>query len=136
MKRFPRAAWGLVLAAFAGGCGHDPAPIASSTAEPAATDECECCRAQAKSAQAKSSPAATPNTEGLLRSPWLEPDARSESLTTLRVTDQDGQALDLSEFRGRPLALTFLYTRCTNPNRCPLVATQMGRLQKLVEAEG
>jgi cytochrome oxidase Cu insertion factor (SCO1/SenC/PrrC family) len=52
------------------------------------------------------------------------------------VTDQDGRTLDLSELSTRPLALTFLYTRCTNPNRCPLVATQMGRLQKLIEAGG
>jgi cytochrome oxidase Cu insertion factor (SCO1/SenC/PrrC family) len=80
---------------------------------------------------------ATPNTEGHLRSPWLEPAARgTESLTSLRVTDQDGHSLDLSELSDRPLALTFLYTRCTNPNRCPLVATRMGQLQKLVEAEG
>jgi protein SCO1/2 len=52
------------------------------------------------------------------------------------VTDQDGQKLDLSELNGKPLALTFLYTRCTNPNRCPLVATRMGKLQELVEADG
>jgi cytochrome oxidase Cu insertion factor (SCO1/SenC/PrrC family) len=79
----------------------------------------------------------TPNTEGHLRSPWLEPATRgSESLLKLRVTDQDGHALDLFDMSSRPLALTFLYTRCTNPNRCPLVATQMGRLQKLIEAEG
>jgi cytochrome oxidase Cu insertion factor (SCO1/SenC/PrrC family) len=67
----------------------------------------------------------------------LEPAARgNENLLKLHATDQDGRSLDLSELSSRPLALTFLYTRCTNPNRCPLVATQMGRLQKLIEAEG
>jgi protein SCO1/2 len=72
-----------------------------------------------------------------VRSPWLEPKTRGASgFTKVRVTDQDGHALDLSELNDRPLALTFLYTRCLNPNRCPLVADRMAELQKLTETVG
>jgi protein SCO1/2 len=78
-----------------------------------------------------------PDAEQYRRSPWLEPGARSlEVVPDLRVTDQAGRALKLSDLRGLPLALSFLYTRCTNPNKCPLVVAQMARLQGLLEAEG
>src|SRR5262245_59415000 len=138
MNLFPRTltAWSLALAvAFSSGCRREPASAPSEAAPPSTPEKCEHCRAPAT--PATPSMVETPNTEGHLRSPWLEPAARgSESLLKLRVTDQDGHALDLFDLSARPLALTFLYTRCTNPNRCPLVATQMGRLQKLIEAEG
>lgn len=130
MPRFRRtpAGWVFALAAAAGGCAPNPAPP-----DPApAGGECEHCREPAKPATA-----APPDADGHLRTAWLEPAARgAEPLPDLRVTDQDGRSLDLSELGGRPLALTFLYTRCTNPNRCPRVATRMGELQKLVEADG
>ena len=102
MKRFPRTptAWGLALAvAFSSGCGPDPAPAPSGAAPASTPEECEHCRVPATPATLE-----TPNTEGLLRSPWLEPAARgNESLPKLRVTDQDGHTLDLlgAEFPGR-----------------------------------
>jgi len=45
-----------------------------------------------------------------------------------RLTDQDGNQVALADMRGRPVALTFLYTQC--PDICPLTA------QKLSQATG
>lgn len=40
-----------------------------------------------------------------------------------RLTDQFGQPISLSQFRGKPIILTFLYTRC--PDICPLTAEKL-----------
>lgn len=40
------------------------------------------------------------------------------------LPDQRGQAVALSDFRGKAVALTFLYTHC--PDVCPLIADNMG----------
>lgn len=40
-----------------------------------------------------------------------------------RLTDQFGKQISLSQFRGEPVVLTFLYTHC--PNVCPLTAEKL-----------
>lgn len=40
-----------------------------------------------------------------------------------RLTDQFGNAVSLSQFRGHPVVLTFLYTKC--PDACPLIADKL-----------
>ncbi len=40
------------------------------------------------------------------------------------LADQDGRTVSLSAFRGKAVALTFLYTHC--PDVCPLIADNMG----------
>jgi protein SCO1 len=40
-----------------------------------------------------------------------------------RLRDQDGRAVSLRQFRGRPVVLTFMYTTCRDT--CPLTATQI-----------
>jgi protein SCO1/2 len=39
------------------------------------------------------------------------------------LIDQDGQPITLSQFRGKPVAMTFVYTNC--PDVCPLIASNM-----------
>lgn len=46
------------------------------------------------------------------------------------LTDQDGQQVSLSQFQGRPVALTFLYTHC--PDACPLIADEMRQAADLL----
>ena len=43
-----------------------------------------------------------------------------------RLTDQFGKPVSLSQFRGKPVVLTFLYTHC--PDVCPLIAEQLHRV--------
>jgi protein SCO1/2 len=40
-----------------------------------------------------------------------------------RLVDQSGTPVSLSQFRGRPVVLTFLYTHC--PDECPLTAEKL-----------
>ena len=39
------------------------------------------------------------------------------------LTDQNGKQTSLSQFKGRPVVLTFLYTHC--PDQCPLTAERL-----------
>ncbi len=44
-----------------------------------------------------------------------------DALPDVALVDQDGRPLRLAEFRGKALALTFVYTRCPLPDFCPLM---------------
>jgi len=44
-----------------------------------------------------------------------------DELPDVALVNQDGRALHLSDYRGRALALTFVFTRCPMPDFCPLM---------------
>jgi len=46
------------------------------------------------------------------------------------LTDQEGQAVTLSAFRGQLVAVDFIYTRCPLPDVCPRLSANFARLQK------
>jgi protein SCO1/2 len=46
------------------------------------------------------------------------------------LTDQSGQALRLSDLRGRTVAIDFIYTRCPMPDVCPRLSANFARVQK------
>jgi protein SCO1/2 len=46
------------------------------------------------------------------------------------LVDQDGQQISLSQFRGRPVVLTFLYTHC--PDACPVIADELRQTNELL----
>jgi len=74
-------------------------------------------------ALSRSTPPGSAEFRGAIRPPGL-------SLPSLRLRDQDGRAVDLAALRGRPVVLTFLYTRCRDT--CPLTAQQVrGALDEL-----
>jgi cytochrome oxidase Cu insertion factor (SCO1/SenC/PrrC family) len=77
----------------------------------------------------------SPDAQEYRRSKWLAPGERGgPGALRLHVTDQEGKTHELAGLCDRPTALSFLYTRCTNPNKCPRVVAEMGRLQGLLEA--
>lgn len=45
------------------------------------------------------------------------------------LIDQSGRAFSLERFRGDAVVLSFIYTRCPDPNMCPLVSSKFARLQ-------
>ncbi len=49
------------------------------------------------------------------------------------LTDYTGEQLSLTQLRGKPVALTFLYTHC--PDSCPLIADQLRRAQDLLGSD-
>jgi protein SCO1/2 len=44
-----------------------------------------------------------------------------QEVPDFRVTTQDGEILRIADFRGKALALTWIYTRCPLPDYCPLM---------------
>jgi protein SCO1 len=57
-----------------------------------------------------------------------------EPVPDVRLVDQDGTKRHLSDWRGRVLAVTFIYTRCPMPDFCPLMDRQFAAVQR--EASG
>lgn len=51
------------------------------------------------------------------------------------LQDQEGATRTLSDWRGRALAVTFVYTRCPLPDFCPLMDRHFGDLQKAIVAD-
>lgn len=60
-----------------------------------------------------------------------------ELAPNVRFLDEDGRAKDLASYKGQPVVLTFIYTRCPLPNFCPLMDRNFVALQKsLKESAG
>jgi len=49
--------------------------------------------------------------------------------------DQDGKARRFSAFRGAPIVVTFIYTKCPLPTFCPLMDRHFVTLQKSLKAD-
>jgi protein SCO1 len=46
-----------------------------------------------------------------------------QEIPDVELVNQDGKMVRLSEFRGKTLLLTFIYTRCPMPNFCPRLSS-------------
>ena len=66
------------------------------------------------------------NEETVLAKVFKEGDA----LPVVKLTNQDGKEMDFSNFRGKALALTFIYTRCPLPDFCIRMSNHFSRIQK------
>ena len=51
------------------------------------------------------------------------------------MQDQEGRTRKLSDWRGRALAVTFVYTRCPLPDFCPLMDRRFADLQRAIAAD-
>ena len=75
----------------------------------------------------------------------LPPDAHAVKILDVMQTgdqvpddplqDQTGATRTLSDWRGRALAVTFVYTRCPLPDFCPLMDRRFGELQRAIAAD-
>jgi protein SCO1/2 len=65
----------------------------------------------------------------------IAPFNTGDPLPALTFTDERGQALKLEEYRGKALAITFLYTRCPLPNFCPLLSEKFRTAQESLLAD-
>ena len=48
------------------------------------------------------------------------------------LTDQTGRIVRLSQFRGEPVAVTFLYTRCPIATACPMTTAKFSKLDAML----
>lgn len=67
--------------------------------------------------------------------PRVEILAPGEPVPDVRLTDQRGTTHPLSAWRGRVLAVTFIYTRCPLPDFCPLMDRHFKAVQDKIIAD-
>ena len=85
---------------------------------------------------------ATPSGSAATGSPAVvtpEPNrgvAVGDRVPDFALTDQTGATVRLSQMRGSPVAVTFLYTRCPIATACPLTATKFAKLDSLLKEKG
>lgn len=58
-----------------------------------------------------------------------------EAVPDFTLTDQNGKPARLSDFQGKAVVLTFVYTRCPLPNFCPLMSKNFASLEERLSAE-
>jgi protein SCO1/2 len=70
--------------------------------------------------------------ENMMAPPSAEdrPLAIGQSVPDFTLTDQDRRPVSLSDFSGKIVGITFIYTRCPFPNYCFRLSNNFGRLQK------
>lgn len=63
----------------------------------------------------------------------IEPNPGDE-VPDFSLINQDGKRIKLSQYRGRALVLTFIYTRCPLPDYCPLMTDNFSEIEKTLKA--
>jgi protein SCO1/2 len=58
-----------------------------------------------------------------------------EAFPDFQLVDQDGKPVRLSDFRGKAVVFTFIYTRCPLPNFCPLMSKNFAELEQRLSKE-
>jgi protein SCO1/2 len=56
-----------------------------------------------------------------------------DKMPPLSLTNQSGEQISLDTFRGQPLVLTFVFTRCSVPNFCPRMSNNFEELQAAIK---
>jgi protein SCO1/2 len=51
------------------------------------------------------------------------------------LTNQDGKKINLGDYRGRALALTFIYTRCPLPDFCTLMSDNFAEINRALDKD-
>jgi protein SCO1/2 len=87
------------------------------------------CRAREKAAGGAIAPPSvvSPASGGVLPEP-NRGIAVGDTPPDFALTDQTGRTVRLSEFRGEPVALTFVYTRCPDATACPMTMARFAKL--------
>jgi len=66
--------------------------------------------------------------------PPLREGQPGDLLPDVTLINQDGEEVSLSDFRGRALAITFIFTRCPLPDFCPRMSGNFAELERLLSA--
>ena len=59
----------------------------------------------------------------------------SDDVPDFGLTNQDGKRIHVAQYRGKALALTFVYTRCPQPDQCTLMSTNFATVDKELQKE-
>lgn len=69
------------------------------------------------------------------RAPEVQPLAVGDKLPEYTFTNATGRVVKLSEYRGRALAITFIFTRCPFPTFCPRLSTSFSDAQTALKMQ-
>ena len=58
-----------------------------------------------------------------------------DEIPDFSLVNQDGKPIRLSQYKGRGVALTFIYTRCPQPDQCTLMSTNFAAIEKQLQLE-
>ncbi|PWT85137.1 MAG: hypothetical protein C5B57_03495 [Blastocatellia bacterium] len=58
-----------------------------------------------------------------------------EAVPDTKFVDQDGKRRTFASFRGSPVVVTFIYTRCPMPTFCPLMDQHFARIQETLKQD-
>jgi len=80
-------------------------------------------------------PTATPRP-----SPSLPPQSSTrlregDPMPGFELVDENGEACTFEKFRGQPLVMTFVFTRCPLPTFCPRMSQNFSELQRAIQQE-
>lgn len=59
-----------------------------------------------------------------------------DAVPDFTLTDQNGAQVSFKSFRGKAVLLTFLYTRCPYPDKCPMIASKLSQLRVIADKMG
>jgi protein SCO1/2 len=58
-----------------------------------------------------------------------------DEVPDFQLINQDGKRVRLSQYKGKAVALTFVYTRCPQPDQCTLMSTNFAAIEKALQAQ-
>ena len=58
-----------------------------------------------------------------------------DEIPDFQLINQDGKRVHLSQYRGNAVALTFVYTRCPQPDQCTLMSTNFAAVDKALQSQ-
>jgi len=64
----------------------------------------------------------------------VEPSPGAE-IPDFSLINQDGKRIHLAQYRGKALALTFIYTRCPDSKQCPLMSANFATIDQTLQKE-
>lgn len=76
----------------------------------------------------------TPDPNATPRPQAREPQP-GDAVPEVALVNQDGKAIRLADYRGKAVALTFIFTRCPLPDFCPLMMKNFAEAQATLAAD-
>jgi len=49
-----------------------------------------------------------------------------------QLTNQDAKSTNLKDYRGKVVILSFLFTQCPDPSKCPMLSAKLSKLQEFL----
>ena len=72
----------------------------------------------------------------LLAAPALGQVSLGDKVPNFTLTNQDNKRVSLSDHQGKLVVITFLFTRCPYPDKCPMINQKLGQTRALFERLG